>query len=238
MDEKQLLLDAQRAFETEQLIAKTKPYPRPKKNRSEVISRHDYTRAHTLASLAKSGKYQMKINQVTTPKHCSVKRLDQLEPIRLKDMLVNQTHTGKYLLCRIVGRPYYMTGMTMLVEDEDDEVEIVSAYNYTASYDVDPAQVLPVNTVVAIKEPYLKIMISDHSNYYIRVESPTDIVVLDDEQHQVDKWKSNDNKSLTYEQLNDLGNKAFVKKEFYQAIRQYNLALKVYDFILFFTVLV
>lgn len=225
MDERKIIEDARRAMETEKLIAKTKPYPRPNKNRIETLISHNFTREHTNQAASKHPKNcQMRINQVTAPKHCSVKRLDELEPIRLRDMLVNKTHRGKYILCRIVGAPFYMTAMTMVVEDEDGEIEIVSAYNYTKSYDVNPVDVLPLNTVIAIKEPYLKIMISDNSNFYIRVESPTDIVILDE--HNVEKWKTAE-PGLTYDQLNDLGNKSFVTKDYYQAVRHYTKALKV-----------
>lgn len=218
--QKNLIEDAVKAIETEKLISQTKPYPRPSKDYLTTLTRHKYTKLHTSSS--KNGG--IKLNQVTAPKHCSVRRVDELTPLCLKDMMVNQVHKGKYLLCRIVGEPFYLTAISMLVEDEDGQIENVSVYNYTTSYDVDPCDVLPMNTVLMIKEPYLKIMISNNSDFYIRVESPSDIVVLDD--HKIEKWTPPP-ANLTYEQLNELGNKCFGKKDYRQAIRYYTQALKV-----------
>lgn len=222
---KTLMDEALKAIETEKVISQKKPYPRPSKNYAEVLQRHQYTKAHQ-EQMATKNKQQhgFKLNQVTAPKHCSIKKIDDLQPILLKDMLVNQVHHGSYLLCRTVGDPFYMTAMSILVEDENGEIENVSIYNYTTSYEISPYEFSPPNTVIKIKEPYLKIMISNNDDYYIRIESPTDIVFVDDN-HGVDKWLIV-TPEMTYEQLNDLGNKFFVSKEYRKAIKQYDRALK------------
>lgn len=217
--------DALRAAGTEKLIRETVPYARPRKNYTKTLDSYIATKNY-YENQTKITPEQ-KINQLTGPRHCSVRRLDQLEPIRLKDMYVNKHHIGKYLLCRTIVEPFYMTAMSLLVEDEDGKIENLSIYNYSTSYDIPPSDLLPLNTVMIIKEPYLKIMIHDNNNYFIRVESPTDIVILDDDGHSVQKWKIQLPKR-TYSELNERGNKCFVTKQFRQAIRLYNQALKVF----------
>lgn len=229
--QKNLMDDAQKAIETEKLIKQTKPYARPEKSYETTLARHQNAKTRAL-TVAKSNNHQLKLNQVTAPKHCSLRTVKELTPIRLKDMFVNQVHTGKYLMCRVVGEPFYLTGIITVVEDESGDIENVSLYNYSTSYDISPIDLLPVNSVIIIKEPYLKIMISNNSDYYIRVESPTDVVFVND--HGVEKWKPFKKTDFTYEQLNELGNKCFVKKEYRQAIRYYSQALNVRNFFIIY----
>lgn len=205
--------------ETTKLIAKTKPYPRKPK---EFLSTMTQFQRFKFTYL--NQKMNMKMNWQTAPRHCSLRQLDELEPIRLKDMLVNQRHIGKYLVCRVVAEPFFMAALTSLVEDEDGDVELLHMYNATPTYDIDPNDLLPQHSVIAIKEPYLKIMIENNENYYIRVESPSDVVIL--EEHGIAKWKSPEVKS-TYDELNDRGNELFLKKEYRKAVKSYTQALKV-----------
>ena len=132
---------------------------------------------------------------------------------------------GKFLLCRVRADPYLMEAMHFLVEDEDGEVEKLAIHNYTTSYETDPADVFPENTVIAIKEPYLKIMIDKKNRHLIHVDSPTVVVVLDDYSHSVIKWMTPMSRSL--DQINDTGNLFYVAKKYRQAIKEYTQALKV-----------
>lgn len=78
--------------------------------------------------------------------------------------------------------------------------------------------------MIAIKVPFLKIVKDDVVKSTIYVTSPTDIVVLDND-HSVEKWKIPITR--TFDELNDLGNRSYVAKDYKQAIRYYNQALKV-----------
>lgn len=228
---KQFLEETEQAIKTERLISSSKPSKRPYKDSMITCMRHNYTCMKIKSDKIESKKtgnetFEIKLNKVTAPKHCSLKRVDELKPILLKDMYVNKVHHGRYLRCKIVGEPFYLTGISMLVEDETSDVENVTVYDYTTSYDIEPSSVLPMNSTIIIKEPFLKTMISENNNFYIRVESPTDIVILCSSasslKHPV---------LMSYEQLNDLGNRAFKTKEYRDAIQNYDMALKVYSLI-------
>lgn len=216
-----------RAFETERIVRRTKPYERPSKNYMKTYMEFSMAKMQTQQK-AKSGDVELKLNTVTCPRHCCVKSIDELEPIRLSEMMVNMHHKGKYLLCRTIVDPMYMTALTTLIEDENGEIEILSLYNCSPSYDIDPADLYPANTVLMIKEPYLKIMIHDNKDFYIRVESPTDLVILDNEECGVPKWSVIlDEPTFSFNDLVRLGNNVLAAKEYRIAIKRFTQALKV-----------
>lgn len=218
-----------KAAETHRRIATTEPFPRPNQDAYEIIMRHEMYKRKYFETI--NGKSETAtptlVNQLTGPSHCSLRPLDQLTPIRLKDMFVNKRHMGSYLRCRIGSDPYQMTGFSTIVADEEYEIERLTIFNYAPSFHVDPAEFLPENTVIAIKEPYLKIKDDDHTLYHIYVESPTDIVVLDDQDHDVDEWKTKQLSNRTSDECNHQGNKYFVAKECRKAIKEYTQSLKV-----------
>lgn len=65
---------------------------------------------------------------------------------------------------------------TVLVEDLNGDIEEVGLYNFRPVLDGDGSW-LPAQTILAIKEPYLKYGL--YSNVFIRVESPSDVLFID-----------------------------------------------------------
>ena len=118
---------------------------------------------------------------------------------------------------------YLIPSVHFLVEDEDGEVEELNIQSYMPNCHIDPADLFPKNTVIAIKEPFLKISSKKDKEHFIQVCSPTHLVVLDD--HCVEKWKTPI--LLSYDELNDNGNRFYVAKKYEEAIREYTKALKV-----------
>lgn len=161
--------------------------------------------------------------KITAPKHCSLKRLDELKPISLNEMYVNKVHAGFYLMCHVIGEPY-ISGNTLsiVVGDQTGDVEYVIVYDYMKSFEVDPNDLLPLYSTIVIKEPFLN---ENESNFgvSILVVSPSDIVSID---HFVNILPLTD-ASLSYKQFNDAGNKCYVSSEYWKAIRLYTKALKV-----------
>lgn len=121
----------------------TVPYPRISKDYASSCQRYKGLSAtnfndpvvHMFMSKAISNIH------VSEPRYGSVRRLDELEAIRLKDMLVNKRHTGKFLLCRVLANPFLMPAMHFLVQDEDGEVEDLAVYNYMTRYVIDPGKI-------------------------------------------------------------------------------------------------
>jgi len=55
--------------------------------------------------------------------------------------------------------------MSLLVVDENGEIESVAIYNYKCN-DVDLSHLVPTGTKVIIKEPYLKSFACDKGEYF------------------------------------------------------------------------
>ena len=209
-----------RALQAEKLIRETKPFRRPAKNYANELFQFNM---HKTAAASTKDNYRLNIAQILTKRHSSnvVDYKSDLVPIKLNDMQVNMIHHGKYLQCQTVVDPFFMSSMAVLVADADRQVELVCIYNYFATLgytDRDPSQLIPCGTSMVIKEPYLKIVVN--GNYNIRVDSPTDIVLLPQLANL-----NNYNAISHLESVESLiakGNQFFVKGSYHLAIQVYS----------------
>jgi tetratricopeptide (TPR) repeat protein len=222
-------------LQAEEFSKNAKVYPRPTKIFDATLSK--YLAVKLKVDKRDKSTEETKFNNVTSIKHSSLKELSDLKPILLRDMSVNIIHYGRYLLCQTIEDPFYLTSLTTLVQDENDEIENVCLYNFSHDYNIEAKLLLPKHSILIIKEPYLISSMNNMDEFYIRIESPTDIMILtdmdiDDEikKYLLEKWTANSQASkddFSFEKLNLLGNKCFSEKNFYQAIRYYTQALNI-----------
>jgi tetratricopeptide (TPR) repeat protein len=211
------------------------PYPRPQKDAYKAINRYEQQSAK-IAISSSQAEFELRQNFISNKEHFCSKKLEDLVPIKLKEMHVNKIHTGRFLLCRVIRDPFYITGTLVLIQDSDNQVENLSLYNFSSSYKIDAKLLLPNNSIIIIKEPFLKNMLSSPTDFHIRVESPTDLIILsnldkDDKnaQYFLDKWTDikDSDRSLSFDELNKKGNVFFVGKNYHSAIRYYTKALNL-----------
>ncbi|KAI9339374.1 hypothetical protein BDR26DRAFT_803228, partial [Obelidium mucronatum] len=95
--------------------------------------------------------------------------------------------------------------------------------------------IFPVNTILAIKEPYVKLASEGGCNPLLRVDSPTDIVFLSSDdpvlKHVVWKWQGSFWKSpmeeiKSVDSWKAVGNKLFAQQEYLQAMVVYSKGIK------------
>jgi len=148
----------------------------------------------------KTGKgrvgYQPKlILDVGTP-YCSTKSLFDLKQIGLeKGMKVPKRYEGDYLLVKVISELNHYVGVSFIVSDQNSNCIPVSLSHFlpqnhldSMDDDTDLSKLLPVGTVVAIREPFISL------NHYtragpsvskqiigVRVDSPDDLVILSGE---------------------------------------------------------
>jgi tetratricopeptide (TPR) repeat protein len=226
--------------EADRQAKNAKPYPRPKKDAYKAISGHeqmiiqtkDYNKNKNNKN--ESGYRNVRFNFISNKEHFSSKKLEDLTPIKLKEMQVNKIHAGRFLLCRTIHDAFYVTGTIVLVQDSDGEVEHLSLYNFSNSYLIDAKILLPRDSILIVKEPYMKNMLSSPKDFHIRVESPTDLIILSDldkdekyAQYFLPKWTKNLERSLSFDAFNRKGNEFFVGKDYHSAIRYYTKALNL-----------
>ena len=169
-----------------------------------VLSQHEINEARL--------KLDIRMSLESRYHHCQ-KDLKDLKRIELKDMSVNKIHSGHYLECIVFSEPIFNCGLTFLVKDKDDQIENVILYNYESKFsNIDANFLMPIGTRLIIKEPYLQTKdtvknLKEDCNakkdeeFVIRVESPTDVIVLN--------YGHNENK---------IENK---KAQFYQVVRDH-----------------
>ena len=119
---------------------------------------------------------------------CS-KAISQLDcSLKIKDLLLETRHTGQALIVRRFG-PVATSpvGGTYGVEDEAGTVELllVDAFSFAGDHTI------PVDAVIAIKEPYCKV--DGNGNPRIKLSHPSDLMVLPPDHEMVPlEWRMDD----------------------------------------------
>lgn len=109
--------------------------------------------------------------------YCSKLPLDQLTRIGIKNLKMEIKHEGKYLLLRLIEPCFRMSGIMTVVEDPEGSVCILSLYNYIEKDSVNVEELLPVGTILALKEPHYKF--TNSNSCVIRCDSPSDVIILE-----------------------------------------------------------
>jgi tetratricopeptide (TPR) repeat protein len=194
-------------------------FKRPKKESSTTISRHLQLADTVRFNHLRRNLWSFRSSVITLKQHSSAKDLNELEPITLSEMSVNQTHFGRYLECKTIAEPYYVMGLHVIVEDQSGDIENVTLYYFNSkSYDENPNDLLPNGTRIIIKEPCLLQSVCFSGGVYIRVDSPTNVIVLEDD------CLTNNKKSV--DQLIEEGNSHFKEAKYHSSISLYTQALK------------
>ncbi|GAA5837338.1 hypothetical protein JCM9279_005657 [Rhodotorula babjevae] len=178
---------------------------------------------------------QLSWNFMGVSKHSSSTPLDQLKPIRFKEMMVTKTHTGRFLLCRIVSSPIKIVGLTFVVEDQDGRVDMLAIYNFAlhgiqTGPDLD--ELFPRGAVLAVREPTYKPS-ANGACYVVRIESPTDYEVLSPKHPLVKgaKWATSSPaapRPASFD-FKALANRHFAAKKDLLAIKAYSDGLDATD---------
>ncbi|PWN35306.1 uncharacterized protein FA14DRAFT_39985 [Meira miltonrushii] len=129
----------------------------------------------------------------------SRRQVADLETIACKDLdVAPKRFTGKKLVVRVVSSLLLYVGVSFLAEDPDGNVISVAISHFTSNVNAtreNISSLLPIGTILAIREPFLSI---DHqarsgpctgkADIGIRVDSPTDIVLLSEKEASDLKW--------------------------------------------------
>ncbi|KAK0112749.1 hypothetical protein ONS95_014484 [Cadophora gregata] len=144
--------------------------------------------------------------------------VDNLRKLMIKDLTLETNHRGHYLLLRFVCTAMRMSAVMNIVEDEAGSV-IPFALDMQEPETVRRADsIFRENGVIIVKETYFKI--GTNGQYAIRVDHPTDIVWLSENDHRVPtKWRVRpDDMPNAAEHWKKKGNDAVGKAKYYDAI--------------------
>ncbi|GAB6022730.1 hypothetical protein CHUAL_006826 [Chamberlinius hualienensis] len=160
--------------------------------------------------------------------------LNQLKRVGIRDLKLEVSATGCYVILRVLDQGFTVIGWSTSVEDHENAVCGFCVYNYPSN------ELFAIGTVLIVKEPYFKIVAS--GDPYIRCDCPTDIVVLR-ESHPLHYMVDNINwihdladeensaikssNSKLPEDWLDRGNSLSIKLDFVSAREAYLLGLKM-----------
>jgi tetratricopeptide (TPR) repeat protein len=179
-------------------------------------------------AMTNRNEHSMLTTLVTGKSHYCNKNINELKPITLNDMMVPKVHLGRYLLCRTVTAPACLVAISVVIQDENDDVEDLSLYNMTSNLKPNLNEILPIGTILLIKEPYMKYG-SVGNQATLRCDSPSDVIFLDESSELLrgTEWFKKYEGKEYYSRLKDEGNQHFYKNQFESALRCYKKAMNI-----------
>uniref|UniRef100_A0A914QQ29 Tetratricopeptide repeat protein n=1 Tax=Panagrolaimus davidi TaxID=227884 RepID=A0A914QQ29_9BILA len=152
---------------------------------------------------------------------------EKLEPIKLCEMKVPMVHNGKFLVAKVIGKPFAVIGVNALIEDLNGDVEEIALYNFR--YNFDNLDWIGVGIILIIKEPWLRYS-SDDDTPSLWVDSPSDVIFVDPtddnllSQIGANQWHVSDSKDVDV--IRKMANNCFIKKDYDGALMLYDRAIR------------
>lgn len=118
-------------------------------------------------------------NYILTERHSSLIKLicQDCKRISFDQMTLNKIHINTYVECRTLEETVYVGANVahFLVNDDADNYENLVVYNCDQNVDI------PCGTRLIIKEPHLQLTDLGEFDFGIRVDSPSNLVVIVEE---------------------------------------------------------
>ncbi|KAH8592334.1 hypothetical protein B0O99DRAFT_597377 [Bisporella sp. PMI_857] len=152
----------------------------------------------------------------------SIASLNDLQKISFKDLKAEVHHRGCFIAARTITSPYLSSQIVTIIEEEGGDVaKLEVSFQDLASPDSD----LPLNSTLAVKEPYFKYI--GEGDYAIHVDHPSDIAVLrgDDPAVMMIMEVVSKTKEIGAEEWRSAGDKAFLGRNFSSSIECYTQAI-------------
>ncbi|KAI9640898.1 hypothetical protein NHQ30_010739 [Ciborinia camelliae] len=219
------LLDRQKAALNAAMVYQGQR-PKNMKSRQELITRFMIT---CLSQQMSQPRHQLYTSWVPIPYLPSVKPLEELKPMYIKDLRLETHHRGSCLIVRALTPPNRMTAIMAIVEDENADAVMLQLYQQPDEKLRPTTSVIMKNDVFLLKEPYFKT--TSDGGYGLRVDHVSDLVRLDENHDMLPKrWGSRVlDISKTADDWKREGNEAMGKKRYWEAIQSYTAALECHS---------
>ncbi|KAE8442535.1 hypothetical protein EG329_003250 [Mollisiaceae sp. DMI_Dod_QoI] len=186
---------------------------------------------YTMASLSNKMRsmqtgHMLAITVIGNPYPPSVASFIDLKKLMIKDLMLETNHRGYYLLLRFICPAMRISGVMNIVEDEAGTVTPFALYLQEPETVRTAESILKDKGVIIVKEPYFKL--GTGGQYVIRVDQPTDIVwVSEDDSRIPTKWRvANVSIQQSAVHWKKKGNDLVTKGKFFDAIEMYSRALR------------
>lgn len=148
----------------------------------------------------------------------STESLETLTQIHIRELQLGVHHRGRYLMVGSLTEPRRLTGIQVIVEDQNGDGTLLTLYHQPNEETRPATSVITEGDVFLVKEPFFKVM--GDGGYGVRVDHVTDIVPIDDA-HSLcpNKWNSSSGlHARTALEWKRNGNIAISKQEYRKAI--------------------
>ncbi|CAJ0894566.1 5165_t:CDS:2 [Entrophospora sp. SA101] len=164
--------------------------------------------------------------------------------ISITDLQLDHVHHGKFLLCRVMAKCGKKVSLMTLVEDPEGDAVKLALYNWIKQSDIpvkyrrgyvpvdEVSKLLPIGTVIIIKNPYYKTT-ADFTTT-LRSDNPSDIVIIDRNNNNLFreiKWSTDlekpDKQILSADDFRCRGNDYFISNYFASAINEYSNGIEL-----------
>jgi tetratricopeptide (TPR) repeat protein len=176
------------------MINQLRTYGRPLPNKVSLLAEHEARVSEMYGEVEQmklnnnsKGKIIMRTSSNNVRKVNSLHKgktdWSHLSKISIKDLVLYDSHSGKYVEGKLIVDPFTpFVGTTTILEDSNGDVILVALYNflpdglYGKESDPVSAAKLPKGCTVRISEPFLKVF--QDGSRGIRVDNPNDITVI------------------------------------------------------------
>lgn len=145
---------------------------------------------------------------------------DDFKEIKIKDLQINNIHSKKYLILKIISKIALIDSINFIGEDSNDDVILVSIYNakeyYQADWDKLENKFFTEGKYIIIVEPYYKMSTCCCGDDKLRVESMNETIILDNKEKLdifLEKIKLENKSYKDYAFLGDLINKNSISEQ-------------------------
>ncbi len=188
-------------------------------SRGDMIADHERFALQTRLALGViSGNHMIQQTFIPPAYPPCIQPLDKLKKIMRKDLKVETHHRGSYIALKNISTPARMTAIMSICEDENGECVMISLYMMEPEHKRTTMNILPRGQILIIKEPYLKVPVSD-KGFTMRVDHLSDVLFLDEYDGRVpEKWgKPKEGMKAGY--MKEVGNAALKKKQYHEAVQ-------------------
>ncbi|KAI0849467.1 hypothetical protein F5Y00DRAFT_261600 [Daldinia vernicosa] len=178
------------------------------------------------ASMGGMMNYKLYTSQVPPYYPPCIRPLQDLKPLMISEMMLENHHRGSYALVHVLTPPDRMTAVMAIVEDEEGTAILLQLYNQPEESKVAKEHILKAHDICIIKEPFFKV--TNSGAYSLRVDHVSDIIWLEDTDNRIPlEWRkrfiSLDESS---EDIRKEGNEAVQKKDWAKAEQLYTNAIR------------
>ncbi|KAG4435228.1 hypothetical protein IFR05_009304 [Cadophora sp. M221] len=167
----------------------------------------------------------MRATVVGDPYLPSTASVQELKKTMISELTLETHHRGSYLALRFFVPPIRVMGIISLAEDEAGDAITISLYQQECEDLRSAGEILKKGSVIMLKEPYFKCV--GDGGYGLRVDHPTDIVWLSNEDPRVPPaWRESGNSNAKDGgDWKQEGNAFMNEGKFKEAFKSYTAAL-------------